>query len=178
MTSTTTMERTGMGVPGLTFPGWGQQTLMAPGVGTTPFTTPTVNYFNVPRCNFKVERTNEGCKVYCLCEEQTSQSVVQNLCTVLNGGNTCCCFTYNGVTVCTYNFTLGLCRWEIVDKGVCFSCTSGDPRCCASLQTLCDCFTAMVNAGCYCTFYVNQTPMCCGTTDMTSSKTGTPARKS
>jgi hypothetical protein len=171
MTSTTIMERTGVGMPGVGYPGWGQQTYTTPGYGTTPFTMTPVNYFNVPRCTFKVERTNEGCKINCLCEEQTSCSVLQNLCTVLNGGNCCCCFTYNGMTVCSYNFTLGLCRWEVVDKGVCFTCTSGDPKCSQALQTWCDCMTSMVNCGCFCTFYVNNTPVCCGCNETVGGKT-------
>ena len=171
MISATMMERTGTAVPGFTFPGWGQQTYTTPGYGTSPFTQPPVNYFNVPRCTYKVERTSDGCKIHCICEEQTSCSVVQNLCTVLNGGNCWCNFTYNGVTVCTYNFTLGLCRWDIVDKGVTLTCSSGDPRCQQSLQTWCDCFTAMVNAGCYCTCYVQNTPICCGCGETTQGKT-------
>jgi hypothetical protein len=176
MTSTTTMERTGMGMPGLMFSGLGQQTYPTPGLGTTPFTTTPVSYLNVPRCTFKVEKTSEGCKIVCQCEEQTSCSVLQNLCTVLNGGNCFCTCTYNGVTVCNYNFTLGLCRWELVDKGVCFTCTSGDPRCSQSLQTWCDCFTALLNTGCFCTFCVNNTPVCCGCNEMTVGKTPSTKR--
>jgi hypothetical protein len=180
MTSTTTVERTGMAMPGISFPGYGVQTFSTPGFGTSPFTPPGVNYFNVPRCTFKVERVTDGFKVNCVCDDTTSCSVMQNLCTALTGGLCCCCVTYNGMTVCSYNFTMGLCRWEMTDKGLCFYCTSGDPRCSTTLQTWCDCLTSMLNAGCHCCFYVSNTPLCCGCTETSTTRTtgtATPATK-
>ncbi len=172
MTSTTMMERTGMAMPGVSYPNYGQPAYSAPGYGTMP----GVSYFNVPRCTFKVERTTDGFRVHCGCDDQAACSVMQSLCTALTGGACCCCVNYNGMTVCTYNFTMGLCRWENVEKGVCFSCTSGDPKCGATLQTWCDCMNAMIAAGCYCTFYVNNTPVCCGCCETSSAKT-TPAKR-
>jgi hypothetical protein len=177
MSSTMMMERTGMGMPGLATPGYGVQGFPTPGYGATPY-TPTVNVFSVPRCTFKVERVSDGLKVWCYCDDQTACSVMQNLCTALNGGLSSCWVTYNGMTVCSYNFCLGLCRWEVTDKGVCFTCTSGDQRCFATLQTWADCLTSMLTAGCHCFFYVNNTPVCCGCTDVTTtSRTTTPTKK-
>ena len=169
MTSMATMERTGMA--GVTFPGYGQQGFGTQGYGTTPFVQPGVSVFSVPRCTFKSERTTDGWKANCICEDQAACSVLQSLCSAMQGGACCCTISCNGVPVCNYNFTLGLCRWENTDKGVCFHCTSGDPKCCTALQTWCDCFSAMISAGCYCTFYINGTPICCGCCDSTSGKT-------
>jgi hypothetical protein len=178
MTSTTTMERTGMAVPGMSFPGYGVQPYNSPGYATTPFTPPGgVNFFNVPRCTFKVERCDGGFKVNCVCDDTASCSVMQNLCMALTGGLCCCNVTYNGMTVCSYNFTMGLCRWETTDKGLCFYCTTGDPRCCTTLQTWCDCMNSMLAAGCQCCFYISNTPLCCGCCETSTSKTAQPAKR-
>lgn len=168
MSSTMMVERTGMGVPGMGFPGYPTGSYQQ-GYGTTPFTPPSVNYFSVPRCTFKVEKVNDGFKVHCQCEDATAWTVVQNLCSVLSGGMVTCNVTYNGMTVCSYNCTMGYCRWETIDKGVCFSCTSGDSKCSTTLQSWCDCLTSMLNAGCQCCFCVNQTPVCCGCVESCST---------
>ena len=171
MSSTMMVERTGMGVPGVGFPGYATPAYPTTGYGTTPFTQQGVNYFSVPRCTFKVEKVNEGFKVQCSCDDPTACSVVQNLCSALSGGLCCCQVTYNGMSVCTYNCTMGFCRWETTDKGVCFWCTTGDSKVCTTLQSWCECFTSMLNAGCQCCFYVNNTPVCCGWSETCSSKT-------
>lgn len=177
MTSTATMERTGIGMPGVNFPGFGVTGFpQTTNFGTTPFSTPGVNFFSVPRCTFKVERCDGGFKVFCNCEDMTACSVVQNLCSAMAGGLCSCNVTFNGVTVCTYNFTMGLCRWETIDKGVCFYCTSGDPKCTATLQSWCDCMTSLFNAGCHCCFCVNNTPVCYGCFE-TGMATKTPSSK-
>src|SRR2546423_1775752 len=115
MSSTMMVERTGMGVPGLSFPGYPTASYQT-GYGSQQFTQPSVNYFSVPRCTFKVEKISDGFKVHCYCEDTTAATVVQNLCSVLSGGLVCCNVTYNGMTVCSYNCTMGYCRWETIDK--------------------------------------------------------------
>lgn len=165
MTSTLMMERTATGYPGMS----------VPGLGTTGYTTPTgvsptSTWMMVPRCTFKVEKVQGGCKITCLCEDQMACSMVQNLCTMLTGGMYSCCVTLNGMTVCTYNFTMGLCRCENTDSGVCFHCTSGDQHCCDMIQSCCESLTKMLEAGCTCCFLVNNTPVCCGCSE--TCKTG------
>ena len=164
MSSAMMMERTGMVMPGMGVPGMG-----------SPATGPAgMSYLMVPRCTFKVEKSPDGIKVHCVCEDQTAASMVQNLCTMLAGGLCSCCVSYNGVTVCSYNFTMGTCKWEPTSGGCTFSCTSGDPKCCAMLQSYCDCLSSMMSAGCHCCFYVNGTPLCWGCSETSTSK---PASK-
>lgn len=170
MTSATMMERTTTGFPGMTAPAFPGQGYAQPGVGNYP--GQAVNYFSVPRCTFKTEKTAEGCKIHCVCDDPTACSVMQNLCNAMAGGACCCWVTYNGMNVCCYNFTMGLCRWEMTDKGVCFHCTSGDPKCCAAIQTFCECLGSMLHAGCHCSFTVNNTPVCYG-----CCETGTKTKK-
>ena len=89
-------------------------------------------------------------------------SMVQNLCTMLAGGLCSCSVQYNGMTVCSYNFTTGLCKCEMTDNGVSFTCTSGDPECCKMIQSYGDCVSCCLEAGCTCCFLMNNTPVCCG----------------
>src|SRR5262249_42247857 len=77
----------------------------------------------------------------------------------------------NGVTVCTYNYTMGSCKWEMTPQGCCFTCTSGDAKCCAMIQSYCDCLNAMLSAGCHCCWFVNNTPLCWGCSETVPAKT-------
>jgi hypothetical protein len=156
MSSTKTMERTGTGVAG-----------MAPGMMTPPVSAPAamphgMNWLTVPRCTMKVEKCPGGMKLTCSCDDKTACSMVQNLCTMLQGGMCSCCCMMNGMTVCCYNFTMGMCRCETTDKGVCVTCTSGDPECGKMIQACCDCLSSMLKAGCTCCVMFNNTPVCCG----------------
>src|SRR4051794_989207 len=96
MTSTMVMDRTNMGVQGVT------------GVGTptVPSVTPTgTNWLMVPRCTFKFEKIQGGMKVTCVCDDPMAKSMMQNLCGALMGGMCSICCTLNGVTVCSCNLT-------------------------------------------------------------------------
>jgi hypothetical protein len=159
--STMMMERTSMGMP--TVPG-----LSAPlGAPTqTPFMP---NWLMVPRCTFKVEKCQGGMKVTCVCEDKLACTMVQNLCQMLAGGLCGCSVTCNGMTVCQFNWTMGLCRWEPTSDGVCFWCTSGDSQCCEMIQSWCDCLCSLLECGCTCCFTVNQTPVCCGGSESTKT---------
>jgi hypothetical protein len=154
------MDRTGMGMPGMGMPGMGTPTMGAP----TGMPTPTT-YMMVPRCTFKMEKISGGMKMTCYCEDKAACSMVQNLCTMLTGGLCSCCCMWNGMMVCCCNFTMGMCKCEMVPEGVSMTCTSGDPKCCEMIQACCDCVCKMMEAGCTCCFLMNQTPVCCGGCD-------------
>lgn len=153
MASTMMMDRTNVqGVTGVTTP-----TVGVPGV------TPTgSNFLMVPRCTFRFEKVKDGIKVVCVCDDPMARSMMQNLCTALLGGMCSCVCTLNGVTVCTYNFTMGMTRCEVTDTGCCITCTTGDQKCCEMIQSCCDCLTTICNAGCTCCVLINNTPVACG----------------
>ena len=100
---------------------------------------------------------------------QIACATLQNLCKMLAGGMCSCVCQFNGMTVCCYNFAMGLCKYEHVDGGVCFTCTSGDPQCCQMIQACCDSICCCLEAGCTCCFMLNNTPVCCGYSDSKST---------
>jgi hypothetical protein len=155
MTSTMMVERTGT-----VLPGYG-----SPTTGTGPFGTPAgqiANWLMVPRCTLRFEKCQGGVKIHCTCEDRTACGVVQNLCAALAGGMVSCCAQWNGVTVHSCNFLTGFCRCEMTEDGVCITCTSGDAKCCEMIQACCDCLSCLVECGCTCCVYMNNTPVCCG----------------
>jgi hypothetical protein len=150
-----------------------------PGLGTSSVGTPTgvpmgVNYMMVPRCSVKVEKCTGGLKITCTGEDKLAYSMVQNLCTMLAGGMCSCCAIMNGMTVCYCNLTMGLCKCEMIENGVCITCTSGDAHCCQMIQACCDSLCCMIEAGCTCCVLMNNTPVCCGTSEL--SKAGTKVK--
>ena len=160
MTSTMMMDRTN--VQGVT------QTV--PGVGPVGS-----NFLMVPRCTIKFEKTKEGVKVICVCDDPMARSMLQNLCTSLMGGMCSCVCILNGVAVCTINLTMGLTRCEVTDTGCTISCTTGDETCCKMIQSCCDCLTTVCNAGCTCCVLINNTPICCGYSESVA-KTALPKK--
>jgi len=165
MSSTLMMERTGMAMPGMGVPGLG-----TPTVGTPTGVPVGTNWMMVPRCTFKVEKCTGGVKFTCYTDDKMACSMVQNLCTMLAGGMCSCCVMFNGMTVCYYNLTTGICKCEPTDQGVCFTCTSGDPECCKMIQSYGECISTCLEAGCTCCFLLNSTPVCCGYSE--SQKSG------
>ncbi len=150
------MERTGMGMPGM-------GTGVAGGMGTGTMGAPTPsNWMMVPRCTFKYEKCTGGMKVTCTCDDAMARSMMQNLCTMLSGGMCSISCMMNGMTVCCCNFTMGLCKCEMTDKGMCVTCTSGDAKCCEMIQSCCDCLATMMKDGCCCCLMLNNNPVCCG----------------
>jgi hypothetical protein len=152
MTSTMMMERMGMPMPGTTPMGMGSP-------GTLPMAP---NMMMVPRCTFKMEKTKDGMRMTCTCEDPVAASMMQNLCTMLQGGMVSCCMTMNGMMVCCCNLTMGMCKCEMTKHGCTITCTSGDANCCAMIQACCDCMAGMLKAGCCCCVMMNNTPVCCG----------------
>ena len=157
MSSAMMMERTTMGMPGMSVPGMGAPA-MSPSTGPAMGT----NWMVVPRCTFKMEKCSGGMRIICVCDDKLACSMVQNLCTMLAGGMCSCYVMMNGMTVCCCNLTMGLCKCEMTKDGVCVTCTSGDAKCCEMIQACCDCLACMLKAGCTCCLMMNNTPVCCG----------------
>ena len=111
MTSTMMVERTAMGMPGMGMPSVG-----GPVMGPTGGTVTGPNWVMVPRCTLKYERCQGGMKITCICDDAMACSMMQNLSTMLAGGMCTCTCTLNGMTVCTHNLTMGLCKCEMTDK--------------------------------------------------------------
>ena len=165
------MDRTGVNMPGMTMPGVG-----TPGVTTTGV-TPTSNWMMVPRCTYKFEKCQGGMKITCVCEDQMACSMVQNLCTMLQGGMVSCTATLNGMMVCCCNLTMGHCKVEMTDTGCCVTCTSGDSKCCDMIQSCCDTLCCLTTTGCTCCVLINNNPVCCGTSESCSTTSKTPAKR-
>jgi hypothetical protein len=147
------MERTGMGMASVGPQG---QTLGAPAMPAQQ------NWVMVPRCTYKFEKCQGGMKITCVCDDKVACSMLQNLCTMLQGGMCSCCMTMNGMTVCCCNLTMGLCKCEMTEKGCTITCTSGDAKCCEMIQSCCDCMSTMYKAGCTCCVMFDNRPVCCG----------------
>ncbi|MFO0891012.1 MAG: hypothetical protein U0790_17945 [Isosphaeraceae bacterium] len=151
MTGAMMMERMGM-------TGMGPMTTGMTGTGTMPMAP---QMMMVPRCTMMMEKCQGGMKITCKCDDPTSATMLQNLCTMMAGGMCSCCMMMNGMMVCCCNMTMGMCKCEMIEGGVCMTCTSGDAACCAMIQACCDCMMAMCKAGCTCCMMMNGMPVCC-----------------
>lgn len=124
---------------------------------------PSAGVCTAPRCEIKIERCKDGCKIFCSCDDDVACGTLQNVCKALAGGLCSVCCTWNGVTLCQCNFACCRCQCEPTRDGVCISCTCGDAECCRMVQALCDCVCACQDGGCVCTVCFNGTPVCCST---------------
>lgn len=132
--------------------------------GTYPSGSPaSQNWCVVPRCTIEFEKCNGGFKMNCRCDDKVSSATLQNLCRMLADGLCSCTCTYNGITTCQCNFTIGHCRCEYTKDGCCVTCTSGDKECAAMLQAWCNALSCCCESGCSCYVCFNNTPVCCGT---------------
>jgi hypothetical protein len=166
MTGTMMMERTGtgvQGVPGVTPTGMG-----VPGVSSA-----TSNWLMVPRCTYKFEKCQGGFKVTCVCDDPMARSVLHSLCTQLQSGLYSCSCTLNGITVCHYNLTMGLCKCDVTEQGCTITCTSGDQKCGEMIQCCCDSLACLCNNGCVCCVLMNNNPICCGYSETYGKTTST-----
>jgi hypothetical protein len=144
-----------MGMPGMGMPGVGMP-------GTGGMTAPMMpNMMMVPRCTMKFEKMKGGMKIACTCDDQTMASMMQNLCSMLQGGMCSCCMMMNGMPVYYCNLTMGMCQCETSGKGCTVTCTSGDTKCAEMIQACCDCMATMLKDGCTCCMMLNGTPVCC-----------------
>ena len=66
----------------------------------------------------------------------------------------------NGMMVCCCNMTMGMCKCEMTEDGVCITCTSGDPPA-AHDPGLLRLHGFHVKAGCVCCMCMNNMPVCC-----------------
>lgn len=130
-------------------------------MGTAAPSTPGMNMMMVPHCTMTFAKCPGGMKVTCSCEDKVSAAMVQNLCTMMAGGLLSCCCTMSGMMVCCYNMVMAHCKCEPTEDGVCITCTSGDPSCCAMIEACCASMTAMMKAGCSCCLMMNNMPVCC-----------------
>jgi hypothetical protein len=154
MSNAILMERTGMGMTGM-----GTMTAGAMGGTATMPTSP--QWMMVPRCKITMEKCKGGMKIHCKCDDKMSATMLQNLCTMMAGGMCSCYMMMNGMMVCTCNLTMGMCKCDMTDDGVCISCTSGDADCSSMIQACCECANAMTKAGCVCCVCMNNMPVCC-----------------
>jgi hypothetical protein len=155
MATTMMMERSGMAMPGM--PMSGPSGMM----GTSSTAPAGTNMMMVPRCTMTFTKCKGGMKIMCACDDKVATGMLQNLCTMMMGGMCSCCCMMNGMMVCCYNLTMGMCKVEPTEDGVCVTCTSGDPACCAMIEACCDCMTAMMKSGCTCCMMMNNMPVCC-----------------
>ena len=149
------MERAAMGMTGM---GMGTG---VPGM-SMPSTMAPPSMMMVPRCTFKMKECTGGMKITCSCDDDMACTTMQSLCSMLAGGMCSCCCMMNGMVVCSCNLTMGLCKYEMTDKGISVTCTSGDAECCSMIQGCCECMMKMMKAGCMCCLMMNGTPVCCG----------------
>ncbi len=165
-------ERSGLGMPALGMPnpglpGMGMPIPGGPGMAPPPLGTPTLttpgnNWLMLPRGTMQFEKVPGGMKVVCTCDDRIACGMMQNLCTMLAGGLCSCSVLQNGMTVCQFNFTMGLCQCDTTDQGIRLTCTSGDPKSVEMIQGFCACLAAMLEMGCTCCVLLNNTPVGCG----------------
>ena len=84
----------------------------------------SANWCVLPRCTVEFEKTSNGCKIHCRCDDEVARGTLQNLCRMLADGLCSCCCTCNGIPCCQCNFTVGICKCEYTKDGCCISCTS------------------------------------------------------
>jgi len=116
----------------------------------------------VPRCTMKMEKTADGCKIVCECDNDMACSTLQSLCKAMADQMCGCCMMMNGLCVCTCNFAMAMCKVEYTKKGVTVMCKSGDKDCCMMIQSCCECMASMLKSGCCCYLCFGGTPVCCG----------------
>jgi hypothetical protein len=167
--TTMMMDRSAMGMPGMGAPMMGTHGMTSP-AGPAPG-----GYMMVPRCAVKCEKVQGGMKITCASDDKVSASMMQNLCTMLAGGMCSSYLMMNGMMACCCNLMMGLCHCEMSEHGVVFTCTSGDPKCAEMIQACCDCMSTMMKGGCTCCVTMNNTPVCCGSSDVPA---GSPAKAS
>ena len=123
----------------------------------------TMDMMMIPRCMFKMEKCKDGMKISCMASDDMAASMMQNLCTMLNGGMVGFQMMMNGMTMMTCNMMMGMCKCEMTMDGMMITCTSGDAQCCKMIQDCCNCMMTMMECGCMCCMTMNSTPVCCGT---------------
>lgn len=117
----------------------------------------------VPKCTMRFEKCDDGCRVYCTCDNETAARLLLRICRTLEGG--CCTLNccYKGESCLRCSFAACDCQCEMTPNGVCVCCTTSDPCCVAMIQAMCHCMCACCANGCECTLCINDVPVCrCG----------------
>jgi hypothetical protein len=145
---------------------------------------PMGNVMMLPRCTFKIEKCADGCRIVCSGDGRLATGVIQNLCTMLAGSTCTCSAMTHGQVTYTCNLTMGPCRCELTETGVCITCTSDDSNCVRIIQASTDCLRALLEIGCTCCLLLNNTPICTGGSEINNSRrknvteSGSPASAS
>lgn len=121
-----------------------------------------MNMMMIPRCTMMMEKCDDGMRMMCTSKDEAACMMMQNLCTMLNGGMVSCCMMMNGSVMMCCNMTMGMCKMEMTKEGMCMTWTSGDFQCCEMIQACCDTMMKMMECGCTCCMMMNATPVCCG----------------
>ena len=100
----------------------GMSSMGMPGMASSPMggtAAPMMpNMLMVPRCTMKMEKCTGGMKIMCSCDDPTACSMMQNLCTMMQGGMCSCCCMLNGMMVYCCNLTMGMCTTEATDMTI------------------------------------------------------------
>lgn len=158
MMTSTTERLSAMGMPAMA--PMMMPTMMMPATNMAPAMSMPSGMM-MPRCTMKMEKCKGGMKITCMCDDKTSAAMLQQLCMSTAGGMCGCCVMMNGMMVCWCNLTMGMCKMEMTDMGLCMTCTSADPMCEKMIQACCDCMTAMMMPGTVCCMMMNGMPVCC-----------------
>lgn len=143
-----------------TGPGPGWQT------GTIPTGSPAgANWCVLPRCTIEFQKSANGLKIQCRCEDEVACGTLQNLCRMLSDGLCSCYCCINGISIFQCNLACGICKCEYTKDGCSITCTSGDKNFAAILQSCGESLSRCCESGCYCYVCFNNTPICCGTGD-------------
>lgn len=126
-----------------------------------PMQSQQMNMMMIPRVNMKMEKCENGIKVMCMTKDETSAAMMQNLCSMLNGGMVSMCMMMNGMKMMEFNMMMGICKYEMTMDGISMTWTSGDNMICQMMQRCCDCMMSMMDCGCTAVMCMNSTPICC-----------------
>lgn len=120
-----------------------------------------MNMMMIPRASMKMEKMDNGMHVMCMCSDQTSTAMMQNLCSMLSGGMVNMCMMMNGMKMMDCNMIMGMCKCEMTNDGMNITWTNADPMLCKMIQACCDCMMKMMECECTTVMSMNNTPVCC-----------------
>jgi len=146
----------GMGMPTI---GMGMQTMPMPSM--QGMMMPGMGMMMMPKCDMTMEMVDGGCCIKCVCDDEMTAKMMQNMCMMMQGGMCSMMCMMNGMCVCACNMAMGACTLEMMDMGCMMTCTSGDSECAKMLQACCQCMVDCMSAGCCCVMTMNGMPMCC-----------------
>ena len=144
----------------LNMPGTMDASMMMPGMAMPMPSMGMTGMMTMPRCTMTMEMVNGGCSIKCVCQDEMSAKMMQNMCAMMTGAMCGMMCTMNGMCVCMCNMMMGSCKMEAIDMGMMMTCTSGDEMCAAMIQACCKCMMDCMAAGCCCCMTMNGMPVC------------------